>query len=100
MSVAANEARQIVRGHRRRQVRELAVAPDEGRIIGPDRAVLIDLANVLATLDPRDRAILGLRYMAGLDSAEIGRAVSMSPSGVRVRLGRLLTRLREELDDA
>jgi RNA polymerase sigma-70 factor (ECF subfamily) len=100
MSVAANEARQIVRGDRRRQVRELAVAPSDGSSGGPDRAVLMDLANTLARLDPRDRAILGLRYVAGLDSAEIGRAVGMSPSGVRVRLGRLLARLREELDDA
>lgn len=99
MSVAANEARQIVRSHRRRQVRELAVATSDGPAAGPDHAALVDLANTLARLDPRDRAILGLRYIAGLDSAEIGRAVGMSPSGVRVRLGRLLARLREELDD-
>jgi RNA polymerase sigma-70 factor (ECF subfamily) len=100
MSVAANEARQLVRSQGRRQVRELAVSPTEGTTSGPDHAALIDLANTLARLDPRDRAILGLRYIAGLDSTEIGRAVGLSPSGVRVRLGRLLARLREELHDA
>ena len=67
MSVAANEARQIMRGHRRRTVRELAVG-------GPTST--------------------------GLESAEIGRAVGMSASGVRVRLHRLLGRLRKELGDA
>lgn len=100
MSVAANEARQIVRSHNRRRVRELAVLPADGASAGPDQAALVDLANCLATLDPRDRAIIGLRYLAGLDSNEIGQAVGMSPSGVRVRLGRLLARLREELGDA
>jgi RNA polymerase sigma-70 factor (ECF subfamily) len=59
----------------------------------------MDLAAALAKLDPRDRSIVGLRYIAGLDSAEIGQAIGMSASGVRVRLHRLLGRLREELGD-
>jgi RNA polymerase sigma factor (sigma-70 family) len=98
MSVCVNEARQIVRSQRRRTVRELAVASVETHY-DPDRAGLIDLANALAGLDTRDRALLGLRYLAGLDSEEIGRAVGMSASGVRVRLARLLLRLRQELGD-
>jgi RNA polymerase sigma-70 factor (ECF subfamily) len=98
MSVAANEARQIVRGQKRRSVRELDVAGPTSTA-SVDRAALLDLANALAGLDPRDRAIIGLRYIAGLDSAEIGRAIGMSASGVRVRLHRLLGRLREELGD-
>jgi RNA polymerase sigma-70 factor (ECF subfamily) len=98
MSVAANEARQIMRGQKRRTVRELVVG---GPTATPstDRAALMDLAAALAKLDTRDRAIISLRYIAGLDSAEIGRAVDMSASGVRVRLHRLLGRLREELGD-
>jgi RNA polymerase sigma factor (sigma-70 family) len=59
----------------------------------------MDLANALAGLDPKDRALIGLRYVSGLDSAEIGRAVGMSASAVRVRLHRLLGRLRLELGD-
>ncbi len=97
MSVAANEARQIMRSQRRRTVRELAVdglasSPD------PDRSALIDLANALADLDLRDRTLLGLRYIADLDSEAIGRELGLSASGVRVRLHRLLGRLRKELD--
>jgi RNA polymerase sigma-70 factor (ECF subfamily) len=98
MSVAANEARQIARSSRRRTVRELAVGGPTGPA-GPDRAVLIDLGNALGTLDPKDRILIGLRYIAGLNSEAIGREVGMSASGVRVRMHRLMARLREELRD-
>jgi len=98
MSVAANEARQIGRSSRRRTVRELAVAAPT-RLPDPDRAAVIDLANALARLDPKDRAIVGLRFIGGFESGEIGRAVGMSAAGVRVRLHRLLERLRKDLGD-
>ena len=96
MSVAANEARQIMRSQRRRTVRELsagglASSPDS------DRSALIDLANALGDLDYRDRTLIGLRYIAELDSEAIGRELGLSASGVRVRLHRLLGRLRKEL---
>ena len=98
MTVAANEARQVARSSRRRTVRELAVGAPSGPS-GPDKAVLIDLGNALGTLDPKDRILIGLRYIAGLNSEAIGREVGMSASGVRVRLHRLMARLREELRD-
>jgi RNA polymerase sigma-70 factor (ECF subfamily) len=98
MSIAANEARQIARSRRRRRVRELAVAAPT-RQADPDRAALMDLANALARLDPRDRAIVGLRFIGGFESVEIGRTVGMSASSVRVRLDRLLKRLRKDLGD-
>jgi RNA polymerase sigma factor (sigma-70 family) len=60
----------------------------------------IDLARALANLEPEDRAILALRYVAGLNSSELGPAVGMSASGLRRRLARLLDRLRSELSDA
>ena len=98
MSVAANEARQIARGRRRRTVRELAVA-DATTPRDVDRAALMDLSNALARLDAKDRAIVGLRYLAGFESAEIGHALGMTAGGVRVRLHRLLGRLRKDLGD-
>jgi RNA polymerase sigma factor (sigma-70 family) len=98
MAIAANEARQIARSRRRRTVRELAVT-DPARPLDIDAAALIDLADALARLDPKDRAIVGLRFVGGFDSAEIGRAIGMTASGVRVRLHRLLGRLRKDLDD-
>ncbi len=98
MSVAANEARQIVRSRHRRTVREIAVTdPTQPRDV--DQAALMDLHAALGRLDPKDRAIVGLRFIGGFESAEIGRAVGMTASGVRVRLHRLLGRLRKDLGD-
>jgi RNA polymerase sigma factor (sigma-70 family) len=98
MSVAANEARQIARSRRRRTVRELAVT-DQARPRDIDHAAMIDLADALGRLDSKDRAIVGLRFIGGFDSAEIGQAMGMTASGVRVRLHRLLERLRKDLGD-
>ena len=98
MAIAANEARQIARSRRRRTVRELVVA-DATRPSDPDHAAMIDLADALARLDVKDRAIVGLRFIGGFESAEIGRAMGMSANGVRVRLHRLLERLRKDLVD-
>jgi RNA polymerase sigma-70 factor (ECF subfamily) len=98
MSVAANEARQIARSRRRRTVREIAVT-DPTRPRDIDHAAMIDLADALARLDPKDRAIVGLRFIGGFGSAEIGRGMGMTSTAVRVRLHRLLLRLRTDLSD-
>jgi RNA polymerase sigma-70 factor, ECF subfamily len=98
MTVAANEARQMARSSRRRTIRELVVGGPTSSP-GPDRAASIDLGNALAHLDPKDRILIGLRFVAGLDSEAIGREVGMSASGVRVRMHRLMARLRVELGD-
>ena len=97
MSIAANEARQMLRSRRRRSVREISV--EQTGTNDPDRAAMIDLAAALGRLDPKDRTIVGLRYIGGFDSAEIGRAVGMTGPAVRVRLHRLLDRLRKDLGD-
>jgi len=99
MSIAANEARQLLRSRGRRTLREITVLdpttpPADGTV-----AERVDLANALATIDPRDRVLLGLRYLAGLDSTEIGQAVGMSATAVRSRLARARERLRQELRD-
>jgi RNA polymerase sigma-70 factor, ECF subfamily len=104
VSIAANEARQLIRSRNRRWLRETAIdgeAPSGGPA-GSDpasRAAQLDLANALASLEPDDRTLVALRYAAGLTSDEIGRAIGMTGGGVRARLARLLTRLREELHD-
>jgi RNA polymerase sigma-70 factor, ECF subfamily len=104
VSIAANEARQLIRSRNRRWLRETRIEGDEqpGAGIGSDpggRAAQLDLANALAGLEPDDRTLIALRYAAGLTSDEIGRAIGMTGGGVRVRIARLLTRLREELHD-
>ena len=101
ISVAANEARQVMR--RRRQIRTVTeITPEDVAAEGTDpaaRAGLLDLAEALRQLAPDDRALLALRYVADFDATELGRTLGLSPSGVRSRLSRLLARLRSELDD-
>ncbi|MFL5671587.1 MAG: RNA polymerase sigma factor [Chloroflexota bacterium] len=100
ISIAANEARLLIRRRRRRTVVELRMAD----VLSPDDdpsglVADIELANALARLGPDDRALLALRYVAGFDSTELARATGRSPSGTRARLARLLARLRMELRD-
>ena len=100
IAIAANEARQYLRAHRRRRVREIApVRPDDplgqNSMTSIDR---LDLAAALARLEPADRGLLAMRYLAGLSADEIGLATGLTASGVRTRLSRLIARLREDLD--
>lgn len=101
VSVAANQARQLLRQRRRRSVVELDVAERAAARATEQwgSAADLDLANALARLKPEDRALLALRYVAGFDATELSRAIGLSPSGTRVRMARLLQRLRKELGD-
>jgi RNA polymerase sigma-70 factor (ECF subfamily) len=59
----------------------------------------IVLRGALAPLSPQDRAILLLRHVHGLSSAEIGEAVGLPPATVRTRLARGLRAVRTALPD-
>jgi RNA polymerase sigma-70 factor (ECF subfamily) len=104
VSVAANEARQLIRRRHRRGVVEIAVqewmadAPitDPGV---PARERNLDLLNAIGQLAPSDRTIVAMRYAMGLTSEEIGQAIGMSGVGVRSRLARALVRLKKDLGD-
>ena len=105
VAVAANEARRTMRS-RRANIREIPVGDVELEQVSGGRSDPLDtiiassdLRRVLASLDPTDRALIALRYVAELNSSEIGRALGMSSSGARGRLSRLLLRLRGELGD-
>ena len=101
VSVAANEARQASRRRRRRAVVEIEVDPPDGVARDPaDRAAALDLEDALRHLSADERALLALRYEAGLDSAEIGALAGRPAATVRWRLARLRDRLRKELSDA
>jgi RNA polymerase sigma factor (sigma-70 family) len=98
MSVAANEARMIFRRERRHPVVELAMAADATTQRQPTDAIdQIDLRNALNRLSPDDRAVVALRYVADLDSNEIGAITGRSASGIRTRLARALDRLQKDL---
>ena len=99
LSVAANEARALLRSRRAGAARERAFAAAASR---PGRAAdeaRLDLEDVLAQLSPDDRALVALRYLFGFNAREIAGQLRMSHSAVRSRLARLIRHLREELGD-
>jgi len=100
ISVAVNEAKQLLRKrHRRAQVEVVFDGASEPGGTDPATGVAgIDLRAAMARLDP-GRALLAMRYGAGFDSNELALATGRQPAAVRQRLKRLLDRLREDLDD-
>lgn len=100
VSVVANEARHLVRRRRLGRVVEIELTEPAGATPDPsDEIDLVDLGTALRRLSPDDRALVILRYGLGLESAEIGTMLGISASGARTRLGRLVGRLRKELED-
>jgi len=49
----------------------------------------------LASLDPRERELIALKFHAGLSNAEIARVIGASESAAGTRLHRAVTKLRE-----
>jgi RNA polymerase sigma-70 factor (ECF subfamily) len=99
VSIAANETRRLMSRQRRRSLVEIAVSPGRGSGQDPaDVIELVDLRNALSRLHADDRALLAMRYIAGLDATQIGSVTGRSSSGVRSRLVRLLERLRKDLE--
>ncbi|HEY6570878.1 MAG TPA: sigma-70 family RNA polymerase sigma factor [Candidatus Limnocylindrales bacterium] len=100
VSVAVNEARQLLRREHRDRVTAIEVAD-----VGSDRSDPAarsadqDLLAAVRSLPADERTLLALRYVAGFDATEIGSAMGMSASGVRSRLSRLIERLRTEIGD-
>jgi RNA polymerase sigma-70 factor (ECF subfamily) len=101
VAIAANEARQQLRKPGGRTIVDISEVLDAAPGADPaDQIGVLDLARVLARLKPEDRALLALRFAAGLNATEIAAQLHLSPSGVRSRLARLIERLRTELDHA
>ena len=95
LSIAANEARQILRRHRPTETEDLlAQMPDP-----VDHFDDLDLRAAVDRLNPKDRELLGLRYVLGFSSVELASQFGLSPEGVRGRLKKLVDRLRSELTD-
>ncbi len=100
ISVAVNEAKQLMRKRRRRSEVEVVVDASEKRG-GTDPATGVDgmdLRAAMQRLDPDDRALLTMRYVLGFDATELSTALGISPAGTRQRLKRLLDLLRQDLD--
>lgn len=72
-----------------------ALGADPG---GSDHTGALDLRHAVDGLDRGLRAVVVLRYYAGLDATEIGDLLGLPPPTVRTRLRRALALLRERLD--
>jgi RNA polymerase sigma factor (sigma-70 family) len=101
ITVAANETKQLLRKRRTRARFEVATdASQEPGGRDPATGVSgLDLREAVSRLDPDDRALIAMRYVAGFDSNELGVALGKSPAATRQRLKRLLDRLHEDLSD-
>lgn len=67
-------------------------------IAGSVDLVVDELADALAALPFRQRAVLVLRYYAGLSEAEIGDALGCRPGTVKSLASRALTRLGKVIE--
>lgn len=86
---------------RRRSSREYPVdeVPDRPTPEG-DGSLRVTLAQALATLPARDRAVLVLRYWEDVSAEETAAIVGSTPGAVRTQASRALTRLRLQLGDS
>jgi len=95
LAVAANEARQLLRKGRR----VVPLERDEASSAPTEPSTVVALGQALQGLRPDERGLLGLKYVIGLNSTEIGEQLNITPGAVRLRLHRVLGKLREVLRD-
>ena len=58
----------------------------------------LEVRRAVATLDPRDRELVALRYGGDLTARQIGELLGLKTNAVEVALHRALGRLRTVLD--
>lgn len=98
LSVAANEARQIMRRRGIGRVREIQASTGLAAFDSGRSEERLDLRSVMGRLAPDERELIGLRYGLEMSSAEIGAHLGITSEGVRTRLHRLLARMRKDLE--
>jgi RNA polymerase sigma-70 factor (ECF subfamily) len=99
VSIAANEARQMIRRLHRDRVVPIEIADIRSDQGDPAwRSTDDDLISAIRRLPEEDRTLIALRYVSGFDATEIAPILGLSPSGVRTRLSRVVARLRQEVE--
>jgi RNA polymerase sigma-70 factor (ECF subfamily) len=96
--IARNAALDELRKRKRRA--SLETEPGDVRSPGPDEQAersfqRDEVRAALATLDPRDRDLIALKFAAGLANGEIARVLDISESNVGSRLHRAVEKLRK-----
>jgi RNA polymerase sigma-70 factor (ECF subfamily) len=74
-----------------------AVLPEDGAEAALRRAAV---RAALATLEPRERELVALKFHAGLANAEIATVLGVSVSNAGTQLHRAMTKLREAVEHA
>lgn len=96
LAMAATEARKIqqagARAAQKAGADAAGVVPTAAASAPAYKAEERVLADALAEMDPQDRILVGLRWVARLTSDEIGTELGMRAPAVRARLGRILGR--------
>jgi RNA polymerase sigma factor (sigma-70 family) len=84
------------RTRRTRQIREVPLGLESARSEDPSRPVEVrdEIEHALRRVSPDDRAILALRYLVGLDVAEVAAALGIPLGTAKSRLHRSLARVR------
>jgi RNA polymerase sigma factor (sigma-70 family) len=94
--VAMNQARRDFRRDRRSlDLLPLTVTED----VAGSVATSVSLAAALATLAPRQRAVVVLRYLADLSTGEVAQALRCAEGTIKSTLHSALARLRVELEE-
>ena len=101
--IARNAALDELRRLKRRA--PLEVEPEDAAAAGPDDHADLVLRRetvraALASLDPRERDLVALKFSGGLSNAEIAHVLGMSESNAGTRLHRTLEKLRKACHDA
>jgi RNA polymerase sigma factor (sigma-70 family) len=101
-AIARNAALDELRRRKRRAT--LEVDPEDADSTTPEEYAELTLQRevvraALATLDPRERDLVALKFSGGLSNAEIARVLHISESNAGTRLHRTIEKLREACDD-
>jgi len=87
----------LTRARRRRPTDELTEATEVEEREPGDR---VDAARLLATLAPRQRAVLYLTWIEGCTDREAAKLLGLRPATVRVHRARGLERLRRRVEES
>ena len=106
--ITYREGLRYLERQKRLEYREVPIEAAEG-MAGSDRddperllerrESAASVERALGLLDPRDRELLALRFLEDLKLAEVADRLEMPLGTVKTRIHRVLTRLRQELND-
>jgi len=96
-TMTRNTSHELRRG-RQRQMRLMDQAEAPPQVLpAADPAVPVELYRLLDTLPPRQREIVMLRYLEGMNTREAAAAAGCSQGTVKVHLHRALSQMRRRL---